>query len=1055
MTRQLPLRYDGLPTVKRAGPPPGEAPSPETDLYDELRASLDGEVRFDEGSRAAYSTDASNYRYTPIGVVLPRTIDDVIATVAACRRHGAPITSRGGGTSLAGQTTNTAVIIDFSKYLWHVMAIDADARRAVVQPGCNTDHLKHEAAQHGLTWGPDPSTHSRNTLGGMIGNNSCGTHSVMSQFYGPGPLTEDQVIDLDILTYAGDRMTVGAHTEDEVDEIIAAGGPRGDIYRRLRALRDTYAEQIATGFPDIPRRVSGFNLDRLQAEAGFDVAKALVGTEGTCVTVLHATVELIPAMPERELIVLAYPDVYAAADAVPALMAHRPVALEGLDDKLISFMRRKGLHPEDVSLLPDGGGWLLMEFGGDDAAQVAEQVDNLTGELDAADDPPTARRFTDSWQIAQIWRIRESGLGASSHVPGVPESHTGWEDAAVEPGQLGEYIRRFRSLLDEFGYDASLYGHFGQGCLHCRIDFDLRTGEGIRQWRTFLDRAADLVVEHGGSLSGEHGDGQARAALLSRMYGPDLVRAFARFKAIWDPDNCMNPNRVVDPPGPTEHLREGVDYRPAQVTTRFAFPTDDGDFANAVNRCVGVGLCRDVDSGTMCPSYMATREEEDSTRGRARMLFEMLNGDLRAEGWRSDAVADSLELCLSCKSCKHECPVNVDMATYKAEFLSHHYRGRLRPIAAYSMGLIYWWARLAAPFARLVNAVTAVPALASLLKRLGGVAPQRSIPRFASPTFRAWFTRRRRARGTQHATSADYPVGHVDVPRWNGERYRHASDEGPHASRLNPQQARRPFDTERVLLWPDTFSNYLGTDALRAAVAVLEDAGYTVEIPPRSLCCGRPLYDFGMLATATRLWRQMIDTLRPWIRDGVPVVGVEPSCVAAFRDELPGLLPRDEDAHRLAGQTLDFTEFLVRQRYQPPPLRRKALVHGHCHHKAIMHMDDEIAILKAMELDLSVPDVGCCGMAGSFGFTAGDHYEVSVRAGERLLLPKVRAAEPTTLIVTNGFSCHQQIAQLTDRTPLHVAELIQMALEHGPDGVPGALPEERFRREHATGRRRR
>ncbi len=693
------------------------------------------------------------------------------------------------------------------------------------------------------------------------------------------------------------------------------------------------------------------------------------------------------------------------------------MGLEGIDAKLVEFMRRKGLHPDDVELLPDGDAFLLVEMGAETSAETDAQARALVADLTAGDHGPSAKVFEDHWEEQKLWQVRESGLGATARVPGMPESHPGWEDAAVPPERVGDYLRDFRALLDEFGYDAALYGHFGQGCIHCRIDFELDTAPGVRRWREFLDRAADLVVSYGGSLSGEHGDGQARAALLTKMYGEELVEAFATFKYIWDPAGRMNPGKVVHPLRPDQDLRFGPDATMRSPATHFAFPDDGFDFANATRRCVGVGKCRDVDSGTMCPSYMATREEEDSTRGRARMLFEMLGGD-ELDGWRDDAVADSLDLCLACKGCKTDCPVNVDMATYKAEFLSHYYARRLRPRVAYSMGLIYWWARAASHLPRVVNLLAHTPGLSKLMKQAGGVATDRTIPRFATPNFRTRFGRRHiPARGPQPARHDGRRAGRrAELPRFVNEDKR-----GQRSGREGP------FQTDRVLLWPDTFNNYLRSSVLDAAVEVLEHAGYRVELPARPLCCGRPLYDFGMLSTAEHLWRQTLRTLRPWIRAGIPVVGLEPSCVAAFRDELVNLFPHDRDAQRLSGQTLLLSEFLERQRYQPPALDVRALVHGHCHHKTVIGMDAEMALLERMGVNADVLDSGCCGMAGSFGFSA-DHYEVSIRVGERVLLPAVRDLAADRVVLTDGFSCREQIEQATGRTPLHLAELLQRAI---------------------------
>jgi FAD/FMN-containing dehydrogenase/Fe-S oxidoreductase len=1035
---RLPIRFDGMPTVSRTATARDLTASVRT-LVAELESGTEAEVRFDDGSRAVYSTDGSNYRQVPIGVVVPRTVDDVITAVALCRKHEVPITTRGGGTSLAGQTTNVAVIIDFSKYLNAVESIDADERTAWVQPGCNLDRLREEAGEHGLTYGPDPSTHSRNTLGGMIGNNSCGTHSIMSEFYGPGALTADQVLELDVLTYRGERFTVGPMSAEELDAAITEGGERGRILSDVRDLRDEHIAALRTGFPQIPRRVSGFNLNRLLTENGFDVAKALVGTEGTCVTILRAKVRLIEAKPERVLVVAGFDDAPSAGDAVPMVREHRPVACEGIDDKLIHFMRKKGLHPEDIELLPEGGGFLLVEFGADDKADARAQADRFVAACEHEETVLSSKVFEEDWEAQKLWQVREAGLGATSHVPGMRETHPGWEDSAVPVDRIGDYLRDFRSLLEEFDYEASLYGHFGQGCLHCRITFVLDTAEGLRQWREFLTRAAQLVTDYGGSISGEHGDGQARAALLDIMYGQELVDSFSQFKHIWDPDWKLNPGKAVRPYTPTENLKMGPDARLTPVSTHFAFPDDEGDFGNAVSRCVGVGECRNTDSGYMCPSYMATREEEDSTRGRARMLFEMLRGG-KLNVWKDRHVHGALDLCLSCKSCKSECPVNVDMATYKAEYLSHYYKGRLRPRNEYSVTLIYWWARIASKLPSVVNRVAQTPVVTNLIKFGGGIAQQRPVPKFRK-SFAAGFRRRGSSRSPAEARTAGARATSHDgeqALRHSDSQVAGANYSSPHmqargqGARLHPHGQKTPLDVDRVILWPDTFNNYLDSPNLEASVAVLEDAGYEVTVPPRPLCCGRPLYDSGMLTLATKLWKQILDTLRPDIRAGVPIIGLEPSCVAAFRDELIGLMPNDEDAKRLSQQTYLLSEFLERQRYQPPRISRfdgtKALVQMHCHHMAVLGTDAERALLNRLGLDVEVLDAGCCGLAGSFGFKAGEKYEISVRAAERKLMPRVRAAAEDTVIVADGFSCTEQIEHLSDRRPQHVVQLLHQAV---------------------------
>jgi FAD/FMN-containing dehydrogenase/Fe-S oxidoreductase len=965
-------------------------------LAADLRRHVRGDVRFDAGSRALYATDASNYRQVPIGVVLPRDADDVIATIGACRRFGAPILPRGGGTSLAGQACNVAVVLDLSKYMNQPPRIDPERRIARVQPGTVLDDLRDAAEAHHLTFAPDPSTHNRCTLGGMLGNNACGVHSEM------GGKTADNTEELEILTYDGLRLRVGATSEEELERIIAAGGRRGAIYAGLKAIRDEYADLIRARFPRIPRRVSGYNLDQLLPENGFHVARALVGSEGTCVTILEASLRLVASPPARTLLALGYPDIYAAADDVPAIRAHRPIGLEGTDGRLVADLRRKGLSLDALALLPEADGLLLVEFGGATMAEANEQAHALMRELQRRASPPAMRLVEDATARRAIWAMRESAVGALSVVPGQPLAWAGWEDAAVPPDTLGEYLRDFHRLLDRYGYSSSFYGHFGQGCVHCRIDFDFTTREGIARFREFTDAAADLVVAYGGSLSGEHGDGQAHADLLPKMFGLELVEAFARFKTVWDPENRMNPGKVVDPSPRTSDLRLGAHYHPAQPRTHFSFAEDDGSLARATLRCMGIGKCRRHDGGTMCPSYMVTGEEQHSTRGRARLLFEMLQGETLADGWRSEPVREALDLCLACKGCKGECPTQVDMATYKAEFLAHYYAGRLRPITAYSMGLIHRWARLAAHAPWLANLVTQTPGLRDLVKRLGGIAPARRLPVFATETFKRQFRRRE-----THNTG------------------------GP-----------------RVMLWPDTFNDHFHPEVAMAAVEALEAAGYTVVVPERALCCGRPLYDYGFLDTARRLLRRILDTLADEIQAGTPIIGLEPSCVSVFRDELCNLFPHDENAKRLSRQTFLLSEFLAREGYEPPTLAGKAIVHGHCHHKSLMGMRDEETLLRRMGLDVMVLDSGCCGMAGAFGFER-DHYDISLAIGERVLLPAVRAADRDTLLLTDGFSCREQIAQTTGRRALHLAEALRMALRQ-EQGAPAedALPIRPHKRTH-------
>jgi FAD/FMN-containing dehydrogenase/Fe-S oxidoreductase len=974
------MNADSAGPLRQTPNPQGSDRGKAAALAERLRQRIEGEVRFDGGSRALYATDGSIYRQVPIGVVIPKSIDDVIATVELCREHDTPVLPRGGGTSLAGQCCNVAVVIDFSKYLNRILEIDPQTSRARVEPGCVLDVLRDAAEKHHLTFGPDPSTHAHNCLGGMIGNDSCGVHSVMAG------RTADNVHSLDVLTYDGLRMTVGPTSEFELEKIIREGGRRGEIYAGLKSIRDRYAQEIRTRYPDIPRRVSGYNLDELLPERGFNVARALVGTEGSCVTVLGAELRLVHSPKARSLLVLGYPDVFHAADHVVEIREHGPVGLEGIDELLIAFMQRKHEHAPERAMLPDGRGWLLVEFGGATKEESDANARACMAALKKQREAPSMKLFDDVHEEHKIWMLRESGLGATAFVPGEKDSHPGWEDAAVPPAQLGHYLRGFRRLLDRYNYRAALYGHFGDGCVHCRIEYDLSTEAGVAQWRSFMNDAADLVVEHGGSLSGEHGDGQVRANLLPKMFGGELMQAFHEFKGLWDPQHRMNPGKKVEPYPMDANLRSGPDFKAPVMPTYFSFAGDLGSFSRAVDRCVGVGNCRNMHGGVMCPSYRATHEEQHSTRGRARLLFEMIKGDTLKDGFASEPVREALDLCLACKGCKSDCPVNVDMATYKAEFMAHHYKGKLRPRAAYSMGLISWWSRAASHMPGLANFTLQTPGISSVAKKLGGIATERSIPSYAHETFKAWFRRR-------------------------------------------PQQV--DDKAPPVLLWPDTWNNYFYPEPLKAAVRVLEAAGYRVRIPEATLCCQRPLYAQGMLDLARKELRKILDALQDDLSHGTPLVGLEPSCMSVFRDELPQLMPSDDRASVLCSNSFLLSECLERGGWQPPPLPRRAVVHAHCHHHAVLDSSAEKAQLKRMGLNFEWLDDGCCGMAGDFGFRA-ESYDVARKIGELAVLPKMRALDKETLVISNGFSCREQIRQGSGRHPLTFAEIVDMALQQRP-----------------------
>jgi FAD/FMN-containing dehydrogenase/Fe-S oxidoreductase len=967
---------------------PHESFSAARELETRLQSAVRGEVRFDAGSRALYATDASNYRQVPIGVVVPRDVADVQATVAACRELGAPVLSRGGGTSLAGQCCNVAVVLDFSKYMRSILSLDAGTRLAKVEPGIVLDRVREAAELHHLTFAPDPATHSRCTLGGMIGNNSCGTHALM------GGKTVDNIHSLDVLLYDGTRMTVGATSEEEFQRIVAAGGRPAQIYSGLDRIRKTYAGFVRERFPNIPRRVSGYNLDELLPENGFHIARSLVGSEGTCVTILGATLDLKHSPPCRRLVVVGFEDAFIAADHVPFVLGFHPIGLEGIDTVLTGFMLRKGLAVDDVKLLPPGNGLLLVEFGASSEAEVNAQAEDFLAEVSKLPVHPSARLYSTA-DAARIWFVRESALGATVFVPGEPHGWEGWEDSAVPPEKLGSYLRQLFTLMGEYGYRSPMYGHFGQGCVHLRINFDFESTAGVAKYSEFIDRAADIVIAHGGSISGEHGDGQARASLLPKMFGPELMQAFREFKALWDPGNKMNPGKLIDPVatyGPTDNLRVGPwEERAGETNVRntfFQFPDDGGSLSEATLRCVGVGACRKQGPGTMCPSYMVTQEEKHSTRGRAHLLWEMLEGDALPGDWQSEPVREALDLCLSCKACKTECPVNVDVATYKAEFLAHYYQQHRRPLRDYAFGFMDRLAAIAsvAPgiTPHLANLPLRVPGVSHAVKAVLGIAPQRTLPSFARRSFQ-----KSRVQGL--------------------------------GGRVQKNKA--------VLLWPDTWNNYYHPQTLAAADRVLQAAGFDVHVPKGHLCCGRPLYDFGFLTEARAYLERVMSTLGAEIDAGLPIVFLEPSCASVFRDELRSFFPNDQRAQRLREQSFLLSDFLLRHApdYRPPDLSgRNILLHGHCHHKSLMKMSSEVGLLRRTGAEVNLLDSGCCGMAGPFGFEK-EKFAVSQALAERVLLPAVRSASEETIVVSDGFSCREQIAQNSVRRAVHFAEVLDRA----------------------------
>jgi FAD/FMN-containing dehydrogenase/Fe-S oxidoreductase len=929
------------------------------DLAAELRRAGLREVDTSARRRAEYSSDASLYRVPPAAVLFPRALDEVAAALDVCRTLGVPLTARGAGTSIAGNAVGPGVVLDFSRHLNRIVSIDPDTRSAVVEPGVVLDDLQRAAAPHGLRFGPDPSTHNRCTIGGMIGNNACGSRALG---YGR---TADNAIALDVLTGAGERLTAHRGADPSFSPLLSA----------LQEVVRANLGVIRTELGRFGRQVSGYSLEHLLPENGFDVAKALVGTEGTCGVLLGATVRMVRPPASTVLVALGYPDMAAAADAVPALLHYRPIAIEGLDARMVDVVRaRRG--PSGVPQLPSGGGWLFVELGGASVAEIRPMAAKVVADSGAVD----SLLVTEPAHAAALWRIREDGAGLAARSTGGLTSHAGWEDAAVPPDRLGAYLRDFEALMDERGLHGTPYGHFGDGCVHIRIDFPLSRPGGTEVFRDFLIDAAKLVASYGGSMSGEHGDGRARGELLPLMYSTAALDAFAAVKAVFDPQDVLNPGVIVRPRPLDADLRVPA-ARSFRRSLAFAYDDDGGDLSAAVHRCTGVAKCRadtTANGGVMCPSYLATGDEKDSTRGRARVLQEMVNGSVVRKGWRSPEVHEVLDLCLSCKGCASDCPTGVDMATYKAEVLHQTYRRRLRPASHYVLGWLPRWARLASRAPGLVNRVLRSRPLAAVAKLLGGIDQRRPLPAFAEQTFRQWFAGR-------PATSGD-----------------------------------------PVVLWVDTFTDHFSPDVGIAAVQVLEDAGYAVRLADDRTCCGLTWISTGQLDSARRILRRTVDTLAPHADAGVPIVGLEPSCTAVLRSDAVELLgPGDAAARAVAAGTRTLAELLTQDRPQwtPPRLDGVDVVaQPHCHHHAVMGWGADRALLERAGADVRAVG-GCCGLAGNFGVERG-HYDVSVAVAETSLLPAVRQASEEAVVLADGFSCRTQLDQLSDRRGVHLAELL-------------------------------
>jgi len=956
------------------------------DFYAQLTRMLQGECDFSAAGVALYTTDASNYRQVPLGVVYPHTVDDLVNTATLCKTFSLPVLLRGGGTSQNGQGVNEAVVVDCSRYLTRVLDIDVENQTALVDPGVICDALKQHAEVHGLTFGPDPGTHSRCTLGGMIGNNSCGPHSMLAG------KTVENVLQLEILTSDGARFWVGPTSDQELEKIVAGTDRRAAIYRELVSIRDEYQQLIRQRYPNIKRRVSGYNLDQLLPENGFNVARALVGSEGTCVTVLQACVKLIEKPLYTRLIVLGFEDIYTAGDSVAEILPFAPIAMEGLDWGIIGGLKERNLKQAEIALLPEGQAWLMVELSGNSAENLTQLCHQFETAMGLSKKVKSVLSVVDAANTAAIWSIREQGASATAmslHVDD-PDPVVGWEDTAVDPLQLGDYLREFSALIQRYGYTSSLYGHFGDGCIHARITFDTRSAEGISQWRKFSVEIAELVVQFGGSLSGEHGDGQAKGEFLPVMFGPELMYAFRRFKQIWDPEQRMNPGKLIDAYKMDENLRYGADYKLPETTTILHFKDDVGGFSRATERCIGMGKCR-AQSGAMCPSYQATQEEKYSTRGRAHLLHEMVRGEVIKDGWDNKAIVDSFEHCLSCKACKTECPTQVDIATYKAEFLAAHYAHKRRPLNHYPLAYIGNLLPKISRFSRVFNKLQA-GITGQLAQKFLGLSDAKGLPKLASQSFTSWVKK--------HAHRQDQQF------HWFGAQ-----------------------DQPTVVLWADSVNNHYRPALLQSAVNVLLKSGHQVAVAKQHFCCGRPLYEYGFLAQALKQLTVILESFHCKLPAGCSVIVLEPSCLSVFKDELLSAFPEDTRALDLRKRAKTLTRFLSESSVTLAKQLNSGILHLHCHDKSLGISSHEREWMLRCFKDLQEPESGCCGMAGTYGLKKQTRA-IGQRLFERRLKPAIDNAANDAVVVANGFSCYEQMMDgQSDRWVLHPVEIIEKCLQ--------------------------
>ena len=935
-----------------------------------LRSVVRGEVRFDPFSRVLYSTDASLYQVMPVGVVIPRDEEDVANTLQVAAEAGVPVVPRGGGTSLAGQSIGAAVVLDFSKYVDRIVQLDPSGPWALVQPGVVQDELNRAAQPYGLCLGPDTSTSNRATLGGMIGNNSCGSRSLV---YGK---TMDHLLELRVLLADGTELTCRPLDPPSYQAKLQDPGREGEIYRGVRDLVARHAEEIQRRFPKLLRRVSGYNLDSLLQDPS-DLTQLVAGSEGTLAVVLAARVRLVPRPRHTALAVLHFADVFTALDATPAILHHGPTAVELMDRMILDMTRRQPEYARRMTFVQgDPGALLVVEFSGEAQDDLADHVAALEREL-VGGVAHACVRVLDGPGQDNLWRVRKAGQGLLQGIRAARKPLAFVEDTAVPPERLGAYMRRFHQVLEREGVQAAFYAHASVGCIHVRPLLNPRDREDVQRMVRIAQAVGELVLEFGGAMSGEHGDGMVRSWFVERYFGPQIYAAFRAVKRLFDPGNLLNPGKIVDGPAMDASLRYGPDYHTVTVRTAFDW-SREGGFAAAVDHCSGVGACRKKLDGVMCPSYMVTKEEEHSTRGRANLLRAALSGLLPPGELAGPRMRQALDLCLECKACKAECPAVVDMAKMKAEVLYQHHRTHGTPVKDWLFGHARLLNRLGCSAAPLSNWLVQRPLARALLHAVG-VDRRRPLPPFAYPTFLGWWRR--------HAPAGNSAGG-------------------------------------VVALFADTFTLYNDPKPGMAAVELLEHLGYQVVLAP-TVCCGRPLISRGFLDQARRNAQTALQRLAPLAERGVPVVGVEPSCVLTFRDEVPDLVP-GEAARAVASNTLLLEEFLDRQgglAFPPVEGDGTVVVHGHCHQRALVGMGPLLRVLQGAGFRPQEVDSGCCGMAGSFGFERG-HYDLSMAIAERRLLPALRQLTAPVPVVAAGISCRQQIAHGAGRRALHPAELL-------------------------------